>query len=88
MGNCYDKQEELSITFYRNKEEITIPKNSNILKNYIKKSEIKLYNPDDLIAKENKEDLFCPICFYILNNPISCSSRKNSHSFCKECIDN
>ena len=25
---------------------------------------------------------------FLLKNPINCSDRKNSHSFCKECIDN
>ena len=33
------------------------------------------------------ENLICPICYNILNNPISCSLNKTSHSFCQECID-
>ena len=50
-------------------------------------NKILLYNPENIINKKNIEDLICPICFNILNNPISCSDKKNSHSFCKECID-
>ena len=46
------------------------------------------YDSDNLINKENTEDLICPICFYIYRNPRSCSDKKNSHSFCKECVDN
>ncbi len=53
---------------------------------YIKLNENYLfYDREDLI--ENNEDLICPICFSILKNPINCSDNKNSHSFCKECID-
>ena len=56
--------------------------------NYVKISnEITCYDIDNLINKENIEDLICPICFYILKDPISCSKKNNSHTFCKECID-
>ena len=71
MENCLEKLEDFN----------------NNLKKYIKKCQIKNYNQKNLIGKETKEDLICPICFYILKNPISCSDNKNSHSFCKDCID-
>ena len=61
--------------------------NDNYFKKYIKLRQISYYDLDDLINKEKYEDLICPICFYILKKPISCSGNKNSHSFCKECID-
>ena len=54
--------------------------------NYAKKVEIQFYDPNNLIEKENIDDLICPICFYVFKNPLSCSDKKNSHSFCKECI--
>ena len=54
---------------------------------YIKINYISSFNSDILIDKENKEDFICPICFFVLKNPISCSDKKNSHFFCKECID-
>ena len=56
-------------------------------KKYIKKITISVYSKENVIEKDNIEDLICPICFNILKNPISCSNKKNSHSFCKECID-
>ena len=56
-------------------------------KKYIKRIPISIFCIDNVIEKENIEDLICPICFCILKNPISCSSNKNAHSFCKECID-
>ena len=56
-------------------------------KKYIKYNKIRTYNPENIIIKTNIEDLICSICFNILNNPISCSDKKNSHAFCKECID-
>ena len=59
----------------------------DILKKYIKKDEIIFYEPANLINKENSDNLICPICFNILKNPKCCSDKKNSHSFCKECID-
>ena len=55
---------------------------------YVKKNEITFFNPGNLIDGENNKDFICPICHYILNNPISCSDKENSHSFCKKCIDN
>ena len=54
---------------------------------YIKRHIKSIYNKDNAIEKDNIEDLICPICFNILKDPISCSSNKNAHSFCKECID-
>ena len=45
------------------------------------------YNRDNIINKKNILDLTCPICLNILDNPKSCSEKKNSHSFCKQCID-
>ena len=57
-------------------------------KTFLKYNNIILsYNPENIIDKKNKEDLICYICYNILNNPISCSDKTNSHSFCKECID-
>ena len=60
-----------------------IDKNKYIIP--VKNNEI--YNPDDIINKDNLFDLICPICLNIIKNPISCSSNINSHSFCKQCID-
>ena len=51
-------------------------------------NQVSFYDPDNLINKEKKEDLICQICLCIYNDPKSCSDKKNSHSFCKECIDN
>ena len=45
------------------------------------------YNTDNVIKVDELYDLLCPICLNILKDPISCSSNKNSHSFCKKCID-
>jgi hypothetical protein len=49
------------------------------------------YNRDNIIEKNNNindlYDLCCPICLNILKNPITCSSKKHSHNFCKNCID-
>ena len=78
MENIKEKGEELNL--YSNNYEVNFKK-------YIKHIIISFINPDDLIEKEKQENLICPICFFILNNPISCSVKKNSHSFCKECID-
>ena len=47
---------------------------------------IDSYNQDNVILNNNF-DLICPICINIINDPKSCSSKKNSHSFCKKCID-
>ena len=59
----------------------------NYYKEYISPYEIKSYNFDNLIDKEKAKDLICPICLQLLINPINCSDEKNSHSFCKGCID-
>ena len=56
-------------------------------KKYIKKNQLEYYDQYNLIDKRNDEDLICPICYYILKEPINCSDKKNSHSFCKKCID-
>ena len=56
-------------------------------KKYIKRISISVYSKENVIEKDKIEDLICPICFYILKDPISCSSNKNAHSFCKECIE-
>ncbi len=56
-------------------------------KKYIIKEQIPYIKSNNLINQENNEDLICPICFFILKSPINCSEKKNSHSFCKECID-
>ena len=56
-------------------------------KKYIKINQIEDYSQDNLIDKKNSEDLICPICYCILKEPINCSDNKNSHSFCKKCID-
>ena len=71
-------------------EELNISQNEDDInfKKHIKTNEITLYNIDNLIETENKEDFICPICFFVLNNPKSCSDKNNSHSFCKKCIDN
>ena len=55
---------------------------------YYKKLEpILFYNKDNLIDKQNSDDLICAICYCILKDPLSCSDKINSHSFCKECFD-
>ena len=56
-------------------------------KKYIIKNTIENYNIDNLIDKDNNENLICAICLNVLKNPISCSDKNNCHSFCKECID-
>ena len=66
----------------------TISEEEDFKKYIICTNPINLYDTENLINKENTEDLICPICFYIYNNPESCSDKKNSHSFCKACIDN
>ena len=53
---------------------------------YVKYYQILFYDSDNLIQKDNIEDYRCPICFYLLKNPINCSEEENSHSFCSECI--
>ena len=53
----------------------------------IRPYKILSYSIDNLINKDKAENLICPICLQILSNPICCSYKMNSHSFCKECID-
>ena len=56
-------------------------------KKYVKqKNQILSYDKDNLINKNNIENLICPICFFVLKDPISCTNKENAHSFCKECI--
>jgi hypothetical protein len=50
-------------------------------------SNINFYNRDNVIQCDNILDLLCPICYNVLKNPKFCSLKKNSHSFCKECIE-
>ena len=61
--------------------------NEEYLDKYIKPYNILIYSIDDLIDKDNIEDLVCPICLQILGNPVCCSDKINSHCFCKDCID-
>ena len=70
-------------------EDLTIPSNekSKYFEKYVKLYPILFYPIDDLIDKDKIEDLICPICLLILRNPVCCSDKINSHSFCKECID-
>ena len=73
-------------------EEDSINENLQLLLNennkYIKHLDVvKYYDIDNLIKNVKIDDLIWPICFYILKEPKSCSSKKNSHSFCKECFD-
>ena len=56
--------------------------------NYVKIINNITYIDIDNIIKKGKIDyLICPIRFFILKDPVSCSKRKNSHTFCRECID-
>ena len=73
----------------KEKEEIKNIKEEDFKKYTICINQVLYYDSDsdNLINKENTEDLICSICFYILKDPKSCSDKKNSHSFCKECID-
>ena len=59
----------------------------NLIKKYIKKARISLYDRNNLVDKENIDIIICPICYFVLKQPISCSDKINSHSFCKTCID-
>ena len=72
-----------------NEANISIIENDIYFKTYIKNNNNKIlsYNPENVISKINTDDFICPICFNILKNPISCSDKKISHAFCKECID-
>ena len=61
----------------------------NIFASKYIKSDVLFYNRENLIddLNVNIENLICPICYFILDNPKSCSRRNNSHSFCQKCID-
>ena len=61
----------------------------NILTSKYIKFNTLFYNRENLIdnLNVNIENLICPICYFILDNPKSCSRRNNSHSFCQKCID-
>ena len=51
-------------------------------------SKNNIYLEENVINKDNKFlDLICPICYNVLNDPKCCSSKKNYHYFCKQCID-
>ena len=64
---------------------------STCLNKYLKENVIRniicYYSSDNLEDQENIDGLICQICLCILNEPLNCSDRKNSHSFCKECIN-
>ena len=47
----------------------------------------KIYNPENAINNNNILNLICPICSNIFKFPKGCSSKNNSHFYCKECID-
>ena len=51
-------------------------------------SNTNYYYRENVIEKDiDTSDLICPICYNILKQPRFCSLNKNSHPFCKECID-
>ena len=89
--NCHSNKEtdiNLDNQIDYNDELIKLLKKYHIDKNkYIISSLPDFYEPDNLIAQSTYFDLICPICLNILINPINCSINKNSHSFCKKCID-
>ncbi len=49
------------------KEELCLSSNNNeeYINKYIQYNNIYFFNPDNLIEKENKVDLICPICYFI-----------------------
>ena len=51
------------------------------------KMEEILYEPDNLIDNVDKKDFTCSICLFVLKDPINCSDKTNSHSFCEKCIN-
>ena len=95
MNNNSNHKNAIIPTSYYKSTELKGIDNLNVLLNkyHINKNHFiilikdDVYNRDNLINKENIYDLKCAICLNILNNPKSCSSNKNSHSFCKKCID-
>ena len=58
------------------KEEIKTIKEEDFKKYTIIINPILIYDPGNLINKENTENLICQICFYIVRNPISYSDKK------------
>ena len=70
MESCFEKEKELIVSAFLEDED------TNKINKYVKKDEINLYDIDNVLDKENKEDLICPICFYILKEPKSCSEKK------------
>ena len=65
----------------KEKEENIDIKSTNIKEEDFQKyitctNKINFYDIENLINKENTENLICPICFYIYNNPKSCSDKK------------
>ena len=79
MENHFENEEDLNSLIIKD----------DIFSNKYIKSDILIYNRENLIdiVNINIENLICPICYYILDNPQSCSEGINSHSFCKKCID-
>ena len=55
---------------------ILLTKDNEYFEKYVNIPKIEFYDADNLIKKEKSVDLICPICFYILKNPISCSIKK------------
>ena len=89
-NNGENKKKERNISQNIINEDFTFLLNKyNINKNDFIKPIIEndIYNPENVVNNNNLFDIICPICLNILNNPISCSSNLNSHSFCKECIN-
>ena len=52
-------------------------------KKYVIKNPIIYYNTDNLIDKDNYDNLICAICLNILKNPRSCSEKNNVIPFVK-----
>ena len=50
---------------------------------FTEKEKIEFYSQDNLIDIKDAEDLICPICLFVLKDPISCSDKENGHSFYK-----
>ena len=57
----------------KNKYIIPIEDNNFFIKDYV-------------IENNNINHLTCPICQNLLQNPRSCSSKKDSHTFCKNVL--
>ena len=88
-----EKVNKTNINFHQNDSQLD--RIDNLLKKYhidLKKYTSLIepsnsYNRENIIKRGELFDLSCPICLDLLNNPICCSLKENSHSFCKECID-